>query len=309
MRQFFLSPNFARRSQTSVSTGPDLSSFFDTSFDASIAFPTDSFGLPALSYSHAFARSQDALLSSPLGLSPLSGSPFDFSYDPNSPLLAFGSEDEGAPELCRNAQLPSLFYDGPAPNLVAQSPVWAPVELAQPASLERAEMSISPAMMRLDSFGAAEEVAVVAAPALAKKARKVTKRTSTSPALEDEEMTEQQAKDKFTGTRNTKIPPIDFTAPTMSRSVSFLLSSRPVLTFRLPTAPTSSPPSRRASVLPPPSPLSSRAPPRLASAAAPRRLSMMKWTKASTPPSSPMSSSARSSSSVARTRSRRAGVA
>lgn len=226
MRQFFLSPGillYLRR--TLFLAGPDLSSFFDTSFDPSSSLPTDSFGLPALSYSHAFARTQDALLSSPLGLSPLSGSPFDFSYDPNSPLLAFGSEDEGTPELGRSTQLPSLFYDGPEPNLVAQSPVWAPMELAQPASLERTETSISPAMMRLDSFGVSEEV-VVAAPTPAKKARKVSKRNSTSPVdEEDEEMTEQQAKDKFTGTRNTKIPPIDFTAPTMSRFVPFLLLS------------------------------------------------------------------------------------
>lgn len=206
--------------------GSDLASFLDLSFTESSALPLPtptlfpSSAAPAPAFSNAFAnnlRQEDALLESPLGLSPasLSASPFDFSQDFTSPLLsgAFGTPDSldgmpGTPDFGYD-EYPSLFGNVAAPG----STTWAPSDLSsamQAPIIAPASVAVSPSLMSLDT----ELPPLPAAPA-----PKVTAtRKKTAKEIEAEDAASRQAvKDKFTGTRNTKIKPIDFDAPTLPK--------------------------------------------------------------------------------------------
>lgn len=119
----------------------------------------------------------------------------------------YSSEIDGlaTPELADSQDLPSLFFGTQleAAQSGGLSPVWNPVDAVvdEPST---ADLAVSPEMMRLSS------PAPSAAPSKKRKASTV------SPVLEHEGR--EPVKDKFTGVRNTKIPPIPFTAPTMTRS-------------------------------------------------------------------------------------------
>ena len=217
----------------------DLAHFLDLSFTEQSALPlptatlfsTTTSAAPAsgAGYTNAFlSRQDDALLDSPLGLSPqsLTASPFDFSsslYTPAtedfaSPLL---SGAFGTPELEPDMEYPSLFGDAPgawaqhysaAPPAMPASAVLAPTQLGG---------SVSPSLMSLD----AELPPLPPVPAPVGSASRPSRKrapTATQMELDEERAAEDAAsklavKDKFTGTRNTKIKPIDFDAPTLPK--------------------------------------------------------------------------------------------
>ncbi|KAL8287648.1 hypothetical protein RQP46_003506 [Phenoliferia psychrophenolica] len=208
----------------------DFSAFLDSSFtDESLSLAplfavpvadADPLAPAAASFANAF-RTQDNLLDSPLGLSPTS--PFDFSaYDYTSPMLGgsglYSSSIDGlaTPELADSNDLPSLFFSAAfdstslsAPTQLAGSPVWSPADVAgsPESAVATPDLVVSPQMMALDT------TAPVAPKAGTKKKRKAS---DVPPVLPHEGR--EPVKDKFTGVRNTKIKPIGFEAPTMSRS-------------------------------------------------------------------------------------------
>lgn len=238
----------------------ELSTFLDLSFtsqSAALPLPTatlfsavTSSSSSAASYSNAFlTRQDDALLESPLGLSPhsLTASPFDFtstsstagaglysSSDFASPLL---SGAFGTPELEADLEYPSLF--GAAPGWPQQQQLYSAggvppsVSLAPTTTME----SVSPSLMSLDA-----ELPPLPSSVAASSGRASRKRAPTSLQRERDEEAEQQeqeriaqedaasrqaVKDKFNGTRNTKIKPIDFDAPTLPKCVVLFSSSPP----------------------------------------------------------------------------------
>ena len=123
-----------------------------------------------------------------------------------SDLYSSSIDGLATPELADSNDLPSLFFSAafsasslPA-SFVASSPVWSPADVA--ASPEASpDLAVSPQMMALDS---------------AKPATKKRKASEVPPVGPNEGR--ELVKDKFNGVRNTKIKPIDFEAPTMSRS-------------------------------------------------------------------------------------------
>lgn len=221
----------------------DLASFFDQNLfnDPELIDPFET--SPPLfplvgnsttpSFSNAFAQ-QDALLASPLGLSPSQSlSPYDFAYDfTTSPMLSSSYDGSGTieglatPELGGNdLALPSLFFPSNSNDLVGmESPVWNPMDLGliSTSFLDAPVGAISPQMMRLDSFEASPSPLIAEKKVVASRKRK-----ESSPLAFEIDASEQVvvapqpasfAKDKFNGTRNTKIKPIPFDAPTMTRS-------------------------------------------------------------------------------------------
>lgn len=228
--------------------GQDLASFLDLSFTettSSIPLPTPSLfpvsgatPLQALAFSNAF-RQEDALLDSPLGLSPVSltASPFDLSsqYDFTSPLLsgAFGTPDSldgslGTPDL-GHEDYPSLFSN------VAPATTWsaAPVIEAQAPVLAPTSIAVSPSVMSLDggedlataSPAVVEETKVTAiAEADVKPEVPVALPRQYKGIKTQEELDAEAAalktftKDRFTGHRNTRKKAIDFDAPTLPKN-------------------------------------------------------------------------------------------
>ncbi|KAK4700589.1 hypothetical protein P7C70_g5656, partial [Phenoliferia sp. Uapishka_3] len=201
----------------------DFSAFLDSSFtDESLSLAplfadaASSSAAAAPSFTNAF-RTEDSLLESPLGLSPTS--PFDFAFDYTSPMLGgsgiYSSSIDGlgTPELTDSNDLPSLFYSTfvgdsiPAPAGIAVSPIWSPIDAGLPTTTREAspDLAVSPQMMRLDSTTSLQSSTTT----------KKRKTSDVPPVLPHEGR--EPVKDKFTGVRNTKIKPIDFTAPTMSR--------------------------------------------------------------------------------------------
>lgn len=200
----------------------DFSSLIDLTFGGAAPLPLPSiYSAPRQAqpnFANAFnaqlgaIRAQDDhLLDSPIGLSPASfissssASPFDGLY--SSPFVGGDFGTPGTPDFdftCAG-ELPSLFansFGGIAPAAVDDVQGWdltvppAPTMHAQPSPAG----AVSPVMLQLDS-PAPEPVAVAVA--------------DVKPAVE---ASEQHVKDKFTGTRNTKIQPIAFDAPTLPKS-------------------------------------------------------------------------------------------
>ncbi|KAM0751159.1 hypothetical protein T439DRAFT_325309 [Meredithblackwellia eburnea MCA 4105] len=238
----------------------DFSSFINQAAFGDLAAPlfgstsTNATSPGIAAFADAF-RAQDALLDSPLGLSPTT-SPFDPTYDFTSPMVSglYSSSIEGlaTPELSDSNELPSLFYSAPLlseavvaaaiPALVGNSPLWSStpdaVVVPPTSTSSRAatpDLIVSPQMMRLDSMPAAVPP-IIAQPALdftvsspptvvvetaaaqpaAAAAASKKRKASDVPAVLPHEGREV-VKDRFTGCRNTTIPAIDFNAPTMSR--------------------------------------------------------------------------------------------
>lgn len=160
----------------------------------------------APAFSNAFAAPQlkaidDELLESPLGVSPLSlatSSPFDASFcDDLSPMIS------GTPDLMDDmGDMPSLFQ--PWPSTIA-------MPFIESGS---AGAAVSPQMMTLDKIksSSSSEEHVDKPPVEVRIAR--AREVAQQVLAEDQ----KPVKDKFTGTRNTKLPMIDMDAPTMSRS-------------------------------------------------------------------------------------------
>ncbi|KAK4047351.1 hypothetical protein OIO90_006210 [Microbotryomycetes sp. JL221] len=231
--------------------GQDFASFLDLSFTeqaSSLPLPTPTLfsattqaatSLPpatAAAWAHAFTRHDDHMLDSPLGLSPASlagnssinASPFEFGTqagDFNSPLLSgvFGTPDSLDSTLATPAgEFPSLFGEAPAfkslsLSNVTSAPVLAPTMIA-----------VSPSIMSLDG----EELMRPPTPVDVKPVLNRQERSrSTAPKvglsrlgksideIAAEDMASRQpVKDKFTGTRNTKIKPIPLDAPTIQKN-------------------------------------------------------------------------------------------
>ncbi|KAI5477159.1 hypothetical protein MNV49_006815 [Pseudohyphozyma bogoriensis] len=230
----FRKPAAAHSSQMSQMTNLRFYTCLSTAtefFNYSSAFPsaTQMPGLPALQ------PISDTLLDSPLGLSPLNASdsspytsPFDLAMDDYSPFLNSG---EMTPELDSSLELPSLFGAATATSASAGPAHWSPQDVPLDLDFGAGTGSISPQMTTLSSFSPAPPTPVVAplplfasasepvvvAPAAPAPAptRPAAKRASSSSSSTS---SSTAAKDKFNGTRNTKIPAIDFDAPTMSRS-------------------------------------------------------------------------------------------
>lgn len=212
----------------------DLSSILDLNFGAAGPLPVPSLFAPnantkatqqqqqaPASFANAFnvgaIRAQDdALLDSPMGLSPASFqssnvSPFEVDW--SSPLIGgFGTPE--TPDFGYNgADLPSLFATtGIAPQTLDDffAVPQAPTMAAQPSPAG----AVSPVMLLADS--PAPEPVAAAKPALTRKASSTTMAASEAGEA-------VHVKDKFTGTRNTKIKAIDFDAPTLPKS--YLLPS------------------------------------------------------------------------------------
>jgi hypothetical protein len=212
----------------------DFSSLIDLTFGAPAPLPLPSiYSAPAPaakaqpSFANAFnaqlgaIRAQDDhLLDSPIGLSPASfissasASPFDALY--SSPFVGGDFGTPGTPEFdfsC-GSDLPSLFASslgGIAPAAVDATNGFdftvppAPTMHAQPSPAG----AVSPVMLQLDS-PAPEPVAVPAADLDVKPAMPARQASTSSSS--------SFVKDKFTGTRNTKIQPIAFDAPTLPKS-------------------------------------------------------------------------------------------
>lgn len=204
-----------------------------------------------VSFAHAFSRQDDSMLDSPLGLSPASlgstSSPFEFGghHDFNSPLIS-GVYD--TPDLLDGTlatpvgEFSSLFGDAPSAfKSVAsqqQNNVIATVSSAAVMSapvLAPTMIAVSPSLMSLDG----EELAgpptpstdaelVDVKPVISRSgsvgARQTPKvglsrlgKTEEELAMEDA-MSRMPVKDKFTGTRNTKIKAIPLDAPTIQKN-------------------------------------------------------------------------------------------
>jgi len=180
-----LDPNnasFAHHSHDPMT--PEMTTEHNTTFGKAAGFLADV---------GAFTAAQDELLESPLGLST-----FDFDFDFESPYSVAGSyfstPELDAPSLfaspeTHEQELPSLF--GAASDFNGATPLfgnWAPVDVPSTTS--------APAVFTPSAHA---DILVNAAAPL-------------TFAPEDEE------KDKFTGTRNTTIPPLPLAAPTMART-------------------------------------------------------------------------------------------
>lgn len=201
----------------------DFSSLIDLTFGGAAPLPLPSiYSAPRQaqpSFANAFSaqfgaiRAQDDhLLDSPIGLSPASfissssASPFDALY--SSPFVGGDFGTPGTPDFdfsC-GGDLPSLFASslGSIAPAAVDTSGWdltvppAPTMEAQPSPAG----AVSPVMLQLDS----------PAPELA-----------STPSLSDvkpilDAPASEHVKDKFTGTRNTKIQPIAFDAPTLPKS-------------------------------------------------------------------------------------------
>lgn len=217
----------------------DFSSLLDLTFGAPAPLPLPSIYSASAkqatqpTFAHAFnhqlgaIRAQDDhLLDSPIGLSPASfissasASPFDALY--SSPFVGGDFGTPGTPDFdfgC-SGDLPSLFassLSGIAPAAVDATAGFdftvppAPTMHAQPSPAG----AVSPVMLQLDS-PAPEPVAAAATPKAADvdvkpamPARQASVSSASSSSFQ---------KDKFTGTRNTKIQPIAFDAPTLPKS-------------------------------------------------------------------------------------------
>lgn len=140
------------------------------------------------------------------------------SYDGSGSIEGLATPELGGNDLA----LPSLFFPSTSNDLVEmESPVWNPMdlELISTSFFDTPVGAISPQMMRLDSFEASLSPLIPE-----KKVAAGRKRKESSPlAFEIEQVVAPTpptsfAKDKFNGTRNTKIKPIPFDAPTMTRS-------------------------------------------------------------------------------------------
>ncbi|SCV70420.1 BQ2448_1814 [Microbotryum intermedium] len=219
----------------------DLSSYVDLSALDSSSAELVSLVTPALNplaFSHAFGsmRTQDALLDSPLGLSPqsLNASPFDLSFDAfdSSPTSVCSSSPFlDTPDLVQSSMsieeaYPSLFVNS---TMVAAampaSPQWEPQDLAglfaatsvaQPAAPHLAPTTtMSPALMSLD----AELASLPALPSPPLVSASFASPAGTATTVEASPEPEHNAKKaKFNGTRNTKKPMIDFDAPTLPKN-------------------------------------------------------------------------------------------
>lgn len=192
-----------------IFAGDDFASFLDP-----LPFPVDNYSLslsdPLYDFSGSL-RAQDQLLESPLGLD-LDQSPFDYAYEYSSPLLD-GTPDSlsglGTPELARGGELPSLFDDQFTPALptwnsldFASLPALPVKETQRQGSMDLANL-ISPPMTRLASV----------------EVEQIIKEEVVEEVVEKKKVPRNSAKDKFSGTRNTKIAAIPIDAPTMSRFV------------------------------------------------------------------------------------------
>lgn len=136
------------------------------------------------------------------------------------------------PELTQDLALPNLFYPeiNTAGNLLMDSPVWNPLDINLSnlqALLEQASGgsgSISPQMTKLDSprledlilpdfsapsptFSTSSVVTTTAPKKIARKRKEIVLE-SEGEEVEPVEERVTFAKDKFNGTRNTKIKPI-----------------------------------------------------------------------------------------------------
>ncbi|KAK4049584.1 hypothetical protein OIV83_004082 [Microbotryomycetes sp. JL201] len=235
--------------------GQDFASFLDLSFTesaASLPLPTPtlfsattalvpssqaptSAAQPAV-FANAFSRHDDGTLDSPLGLSPASlggsssASPFDFAHgDFNSPMMSsvYGTPDLFSESLATpSAEFPSLFGAAPAfKSAITSATVSAPV-------LAPTMIAVSPSLMSLDGDDlSGPPTPAFAEESLAQTDVKPVRASSRKPkvnvsrlgktddelALEDA-MSRLPVKDKFTGTRNTKIKPIPLDAPTVQKN-------------------------------------------------------------------------------------------
>jgi hypothetical protein len=162
------------------------------------------------SYSNAFGAN-DHLLDSPLDLAAFNS----YDFTPSSLTSAsscFGGSD-GSPMM--------VGYGTPELG-EGERPLFGGEDVGG---------SVSPAMLSLDAFPFGNDYApaplVAPVPAPAPKAKAVVKKAratkrkqkedSDDEDFEEERETKKVAKDRFTGTRNTKIAPIGISAPTMSR--------------------------------------------------------------------------------------------
>ncbi|SCZ87709.1 BZ3500_MvSof-1268-A1-R1_Chr2-2g05175 [Microbotryum saponariae] len=223
----------------------ELSSYVDLSALDSSSADLVSHITPALNplaFSHAFGaasmRTQDALLDSPLGLSPqsLNASPFDLSFDafdasPTS--VCSSSPFLDTPDLVQSSMsiedaYPSLFGSSSiVATTMPASPQWEPQDLAglfaatsvsQPAKPHLAPTTtMSPALMSLD----AELASLPALPSPPLVSASFASPTEAAATVEVEalpELEQNGKKAKFNGTRNTKKPMIDFDAPTLPKN-------------------------------------------------------------------------------------------
>ena len=148
-------------------------------------------------------------------------SPFDYAYEYSSPLLD-GTPDSlsglGTPELARG-ELPSLFDDRFAPIL----PIWNPLDFASLPALP---------VKALDRQGSMDLASLISPP-MTRLASVEVEQIIKEEVLEEEVVEKKKrnsAKDKFSGTRNTKIAAIPIDAPTMSRFIFSFFLHRPRLT-------------------------------------------------------------------------------
>lgn len=195
--------------------GDDFGSFLDP-----LSYEPD--GPTALShsfYSDFPGSLRDAQLESPLGLDlELDQSPYDYGYE-YSPSFDSPSSLSGltTPEFARGGDLPSLFGF----EFGAAVPVWVPEDVDR--IVAPIVLAVSPLMTRLPSVEVEE----------------VQKEEEDADFVEEPVRPAKKAdgKDKFNGTRNTKIAAIPIDAPTMSRS--YVLPSS---TSRKRSAPTAAAP-------------------------------------------------------------------
>jgi len=206
----------------------DFSSLIDLTFGAPAPLPVPSIYSANRSgqsnFANAFSQQlgairaqDDALLDSPIGLSPdsfissSSASPFDALY--SSPFIGGDFGTPGTPDFdfgC-TGDLPSLFassLNGIAPTAVETPGGFdftvppAPMMHAQPSPAG----AVSPVMLQLDS------------PAPEPVAELVDLKPTLGARQESMSSIPAHVRDKFTGTRNTKIQPIAFDAPTLPKS-------------------------------------------------------------------------------------------
>ncbi|KAM0786668.1 hypothetical protein ACM66B_002116 [Microbotryomycetes sp. NB124-2] len=233
----FLDLSFTESAASLPLPTPTLFSATTATVPSSQAQPLSSAAAQPAAFANAFSRHDDGSLDSPLGLSPASlggsssASPFDFAHgDFNSPMM---SSVYGTPDLFNeclatpSGEFPSLFGAAPAfKSVVTSAAVSAPV-------LAPTMIAVSPSLMSLDgeeldgpptpAFTEEQLAQVDVKPTIRASSRKpkvhVSRlgKTDEELALEDA-MSRLPVKDKFTGTRNTKIKPIPLDAPTVQKN-------------------------------------------------------------------------------------------